>query len=159
MYDTITQNKTSVFFNCQFKSLLDWISRRYMRAKAAQFDSKMSLLDKQLHKIVWVNTDLKIKHGFINKTARLPLVSEPCAQLSMSATCVLVGSVASVLWSSREHAQQQQLHQGPLTTTQLRGTDRRTDSCCCRCTVDDSKWLKRGEGGTRSTIKVIHIKG
>lgn len=33
----------------------------------------------------------------------------------------------SVLWRSRAHAQQQQLHQGPLNTTQLWGKDRPTD--------------------------------
>lgn len=40
----------------------------------------------------------------------------------MSAACVSMGSVPSVLWSSRAHAQQQ-LHQGPLTATPLRRMD------------------------------------
>lgn len=83
----------------------------------------------------------------------------------------------SVLWRSRAHAQQQQLHQGPLNTTQLWGKDRptdgwmdgRTDGCTARgqsssgsCWMTSRYWLQEEEeeeGGARSAIKVTHIKG
>lgn len=115
MHVSVIQNERTVLLDWTCKLLFVWFGGGYLCQLLAKSLRKCTLAynlffrqtaaqNKKNLLVTYELLQIK-KHWFFRKTARLPFVLEPCAHRSMPATCVLMGSVPSVLWSSRAHAQ------------------------------------------------------